>query len=825
MSDITGPIPAPKIPPVHSKGPEHAQQSQEKNKKGNTEGGDGQSRSNEQSTQEKHHALDPAIALSPSVIGLKVGDQVKGDITRIDAEGHPVLKTPQATYVLEPDAGLKADDKAQLEILQISPTIIAEVSQINSQAQAQPIQVELTLVKVNTDSIQQAHQGAQSPLPDKASYSYASTVTKPEAHTRTEQETILSTQPIPTGKSRPSAAPPLAKNQPPHMPRALLSDSDLSLVRQEGSANHNPVSALMPAVSQLTQLKSLTTVQDHRPLAPLTLLSVPHHQGALPAAHTLMPQTPSQAAVVTTAQTAQITQTTQTTALRTGQPTATTSMPASTPSSTASGPVSGAIDQDIRPLSVALFSEAVKTPQIGMAQAVQSMPVTLSFTPAENQPHRPQANTPLNLQGDGLHLTVSGLDLVSLGQLMKQPLLADGHSMKMHAVFLPQNNAVSTAQASIAPEGSNHPHIASEASQQKSGPIQQGGISGQGPLAGLGHPNNRLLGGAETGSQHKATAVSNASANLSQSTGEKAAIPASFNDVSLSVQEALKLSQSLRTVGQDTAMLSNNITATDASTAKALTQQLHSEMGLSSLKDSFNQWPLMTSIAQQVATLSPAEQAQFSARVPTADQPMGPKALFYLAALGLNDPKTWIGQTPNALPNNQGNDLLKTLFKEFSRLFQSAAHHDGSVQSSGEWRPHLVPIFQNDQAQAMLILDRPNDNHPKGDDGDDGDLNVEPSDHNRFVVAARFPNLGLIELDGLLKTTQHQLDLILRSSPVMDPHSQSLLDAIAKKAFERADINGSLRFSDLSDSSLDIADILERADSFQLNSGAQKTII
>jgi len=95
----------------------------------------------------------PAVTLAASVVGLREGMRLRGAMVGSDANGQPVVRTPNGTFILETAAGLlSANAELELEIRGAGSEIRALILSIGGKAQHPPKELKLTLTGVGTDS-------------------------------------------------------------------------------------------------------------------------------------------------------------------------------------------------------------------------------------------------------------------------------------------------------------------------------------------------------------------------------------------------------------------------------------------------------------------------------------------------------------------------------------------------------------------------------------------------------------------------------------------------------------------------------------------------
>ncbi|MBL4836222.1 MAG: hypothetical protein JKY34_01480 [Kordiimonadaceae bacterium] len=158
MSDITGGPPIPKtVQPVShgtDKAARVARDKQHTNEHTRQDSGK-ENKAEQQGTGV--NARDPAVSISASAAHLQVGEELKQKVTRVDAEGRPVIETETATFALRPDAGLKAGDDVTLIVRDTHKQLTADLLRRNDTVIDPPIRLNLTVIAFHSSE----------PLPQK----------------------------------------------------------------------------------------------------------------------------------------------------------------------------------------------------------------------------------------------------------------------------------------------------------------------------------------------------------------------------------------------------------------------------------------------------------------------------------------------------------------------------------------------------------------------------------------------------------------------------------------------------------------------------------
>lgn len=163
MSEVTSTPPPPGTQPSgrQGQGPQHVTGPRTSTDGANTEE---QKSAQEQAPQESEKStarFDTAVSVSPALAHLEPGQEIRGDIVRIDGEGRPVLETREAAYALEPDAGLRKNDRIAILIETVGKRAIGRLIEKAGQRLEIPVSVRLTLLSLHrTPEVLPEDQGA-----------------------------------------------------------------------------------------------------------------------------------------------------------------------------------------------------------------------------------------------------------------------------------------------------------------------------------------------------------------------------------------------------------------------------------------------------------------------------------------------------------------------------------------------------------------------------------------------------------------------------------------------------------------------------------------
>ena len=151
MSEVTSTPPPPGTQPSggQGQGPQHVTGPRTSTDGASTEEQKSAQEQAPQETEKSTARFDTAVAVSPTLAHLEPGQEIRGDIVRIDGEGRPVLETREAAYALEPDAGLRKDDRIAILIETVEKRAIGQLIEKAGQRLEVPVSVRLTLLSLH----------------------------------------------------------------------------------------------------------------------------------------------------------------------------------------------------------------------------------------------------------------------------------------------------------------------------------------------------------------------------------------------------------------------------------------------------------------------------------------------------------------------------------------------------------------------------------------------------------------------------------------------------------------------------------------------------
>ena len=167
-------------------------------------------------------------------------------------------------------------------------------------------------------------------------------------------------------------------------------------------------------------------------------------------------------------------------------------------------------------------------------------------------------------------------------------------------------------------------------------------------------------------------------------------------------------------------------------------------------------WPALDDAVEELAQHAPnMAQHLLQTAMPRTDANMTTNILFFLTAMRGGDVRSWLGDGPTRVLNRINPGLVDRLqgdIRQLSRLADEPA--------TGDWRTLMIPMLNGQQLEQIRLFTRPQEE----DDTEEGS-----GRGTRFVVDITLSNLGHIQLDGLIDTAHHRMDMVVRSDNHLPP--------------------------------------------------------
>jgi hypothetical protein len=799
MSDV-GPTPIKGTPPVGGKKP------LSQDKSGISQNPDKQAQAHDKEAPKKPN-FDTAVAVAPSVMGLHLRQLVEGKIEAIDTEGRPVMVTSLAKFALEPDAGLTPGHRIEIEITQLSKTIEGTLKTRDGQPVPLPIQVTLTLVNLlqnpevsqeqltPAETIQYTYKEGQEVNPqivsdkafkgDQASIALQKAITDPIISAANVLSTSTTTQ---TGDEQ---------QKPTNPTKAKLSPSDMkSLVTETQNISGDGKTVSVDNVGVVSADKGIPLGAGN--FFPARIIS--SASGTLVSGEV---------------------------------------------SGKISGKISGEVFKAVKVLGIGSPLTATIVPTIAQpenASATQSSPAPTAqlgpkgepllkgvFITADQASGRKTLETPINptpalqsinthyLKTDAGMVMITATGSIQIGTPLSFALTptstvtSESPGNPSRPLSMPE---AKVEQVKIATEMQNQraaEHLAKSIIKNEGAPYEK--PSGAKPFGKTPAP--------------EAVATSSTAASIptppSATTAPPSTTAAATSSSTKSSSNATAAPSTTQAKAPSPVSVDNPNKATKVKADLPIESDLLKALGAGKplatitnapLREMPQNWPVMDALQQTIAAATLAGAAsvtgdpttQLAGRTPAPNQSFANTTLFFMAALGIKEPKVWLGnKLSKTIEAVQKKDVFKALFQDFSRLSQLK-----SAPLQGEWRPTLIPFLNDQQIQAMVILNREEQNQKGGggqqEKGKDDEKNLN---HKRFIIAVDFSHLGKVELDGLLRPLK--LDFVLRTEKNIPPAIAKDMQGSFDKAMAQSELTGSLSFEPLENSPVDIRKILNEA--------------
>ena len=175
-------------------------------------------------------------------------------------------------------------------------------------------------------------------------------------------------------------------------------------------------------------------------------------------------------------------------------------------------------------------------------------------------------------------------------------------------------------------------------------------------------------------------------------------------------------------------------------------------------------------------------QQVMNAILPKAGTTLAANINFLVSAIRSGDIKNWLGDAPIRALQRTKPELISRLSDNFSQITKLSDDSTPSI-----WRSYPLPFLNGHEIeQIRLYIKR------KSENDDDG---VELTDHGtRFILDLNLSHMGRLQLDGLVRSSQKQFDLILRTDNPLRQMLQNGIRDVFQKALEQTGHIGGLTF-------------------------------
>ena len=192
-----------------------------------------------------------------------------------------------------------------------------------------------------------------------------------------------------------------------------------------------------------------------------------------------------------------------------------------------------------------------------------------------------------------------------------------------------------------------------------------------------------------------------------------------------------------------------------------------------------NSWNSLNEALKAIEISDPGRFNQIIQNVmPQVGSKLSSQILFFISALRSGDIKNWLGETPVRLIERERPGLLGRIGNEFQTMGKLA-----DDPSNGDWRMAMIPLYHNERVDRIRLYQRNARN--KNKDNDDG---------KRFVLDFDLSKLGHMQIDGLVKSDDSRVDVIIRTEKSLGRKAQMEIAQIYNDAAELTGIGGGIAF-------------------------------
>ena len=200
-------------------------------------------------------------------------------------------------------------------------------------------------------------------------------------------------------------------------------------------------------------------------------------------------------------------------------------------------------------------------------------------------------------------------------------------------------------------------------------------------------------------------------------------------------------------------------------------------------------WPALSRGFEMLATLNPtAADALREATIPRASTRLGPALMGMLAALRKGDIGAWLGgKAMEALGRQGGGAVARQLASDFASLRHTARDSAGE-----EWRGYTLPLENQGSITPVHFHVR-----APQQDADEEDANTRPEDRQkgvRFLIDLHLTQLGPLQLEGLARSGDRRLDVVMRARDGLPAEIRDDIRRIYSMALEATGQSGGLIF-------------------------------
>ena len=205
-----------------------------------------------------------------------------------------------------------------------------------------------------------------------------------------------------------------------------------------------------------------------------------------------------------------------------------------------------------------------------------------------------------------------------------------------------------------------------------------------------------------------------------------------------------------------------------------------SEAGIKETLVQSKSWGTLDEALKAIAQIDPARYQQIQQNIPQPGPKLTNQLLFFMNALKGGDIKSLMGDTTSRILDNERPGMMNRLstdFQAMARLVDEPQQND--------WRLALIPLMDDGMLEQIKMYYRHRQRQGVEHNEDEG---------TRFVLDFDLSNMGHVQIDGLMKTDDQKLDLIIRTDIPLPPEMRTEMGEIFILAQEYTGIAGSLAF-------------------------------
>lgn len=198
-------------------------------------------------------------------------------------------------------------------------------------------------------------------------------------------------------------------------------------------------------------------------------------------------------------------------------------------------------------------------------------------------------------------------------------------------------------------------------------------------------------------------------------------------------------------------------------------------------------WPALSRGFEMLAATNPAAaDALRDTTIPRPNARLGSAMLGMMAALKRGDVGSWLGGTAMEMITRQGAGVARQLAADFASLRHTARDIGGD-----EWRGYTLPMEMPGGAITPVQLHiraQPQDDEAEDDTANRRDGGV------RFLIDLHLTQLGPMQIEGLARSQDHRLDMIIRTREALPAEMRGELQQLYNAALQATAQAGGLIF-------------------------------